>query len=288
MRTGHIRTILAVSLLCVTWPLHTANAQTVDDGQSAIEAGKQAANPLSSQWLLQIQQNSTWIDMPSEGDARLQSNLQIQPLLSLKFTDNWNLIMRPVVPVASTPYVDSSGHGERAIGLGDTVFAAALSPGPAKAGNWLLAAGATSVFPTATESTLGQDKWQLGPSGAVGYAGTHFLTYVFPQQWFSIGGDGPRTSQMNLQYAFVYFLSNGWSVGTNPAAQIDWKAPDGDKVAFPIGLQIGKVRTLGRLPVKFDAQVQYYVARPDVHGPKWNLQFTITPVIPSPSTSPLF
>jgi hypothetical protein len=258
----------------------------VNDGQTATEASKQAANPLSSQWLLQLQQNNTWIDM--QGDARLQSNLQIQPLMSLKFSDNWNLIMRPVVPVTSTPYVDLAGHRERTIGLGDTVFAIALSPGPAVAGNWLIAAGATSAFPTATDSMLGQDKWQLGPTGAIGYLGTRFIAYVFPQQWFSIGGDSPRTSRMSLQYAFVCFLANGWTLGTNPNAQIDWEAPDGEKVAFPIGLQIGKVKRLGRLPVKFDAQVQYYVARPDVHGPRWNLQFMVTPIIPSPIKSRLF
>jgi hypothetical protein len=49
-----------------------------------------------------------------------------------------------------------------------------------------------------------QDEWQLGQTGAVGYLGTHFIAYVFPQQWFSIGGAGPPTSQMNVQYAFVY------------------------------------------------------------------------------------
>jgi len=288
MRTGRTRTILAVALLCVIWPLRTAYSQTADDRRSPTEAGKQAANPLSNLWLLQIQQNNTWIEMPSQGDARVQSNLQIQPLLSFKFSDNWNLVMRPVVPVTSTPYVDLTGHRERATGLGDTVFAAAFSPGPALAGNWLFAAGATSAFPTASKSVLGQDQWQLGPTGAVGYLGTRFIAYAFPQQWFSIGGDGPRTSQMSLQYAFVYFFDNGWSLGTNPNALIDWKAPDGDKVAFPIGLQIGKVRRVGRLPVKVDAQVQYYVARPDVYDPKWNLQFTITPIIPSLIKSPLF
>jgi hypothetical protein len=48
-----------------------------------------------------------------------------------------------------------------------------------------------------------------------------------------------------------------------------------------VGLQIGKLRKLGPLPVKFDVQAQYYVVRPQVNGPKWNLQLQITPILPA-------
>jgi hypothetical protein len=58
-------------------------------------------------------------------------------------------------------------------------------------------------------------------------------------------------------------------------------ASRGNKVAFPVGLQVGKLRKLGPLPVKFDVQVQYYAVRPRVYGPKWNLQFQITPILPA-------
>jgi len=60
---------------------------------------------------------------------------------------------------------------------------------------------------------------------------------------------------MLLYYAFVRVYSNGWSVGTNPSMSVDWEASKGNKVAFPVGLQVGKLRKLGPLPVKFDVQV---------------------------------
>jgi len=34
------------------------------------------------------------------------------------------------------------------------------------------------------------------------------------------------------------------------------------------------------LPVKFGVQGQYMPVHPDIFGQKWNLQFSITPVIP--------
>jgi hypothetical protein len=39
-----------------------------------------------------------------------------------------------------------------------------------------------------SNSRLGQNKWQIGPSGVFGYLGEKWIAGVFPQQWFSVGG----------------------------------------------------------------------------------------------------
>jgi hypothetical protein len=259
----------------------TAHELSLPENDSASEASKQAANPLASAWLMQTQQNTNWL-RTSNNENRVQSNLQFQPLLSIKMTDDLSLITRPVLQIFnSTPFQDQTGQAKRETGFGDTVLAFALSPGPKLVGNWLLAAGPTFIFPTATDSLIGQNKWQVGPAVAVGYKGKNFITYVFPQQWFSVGGSGQKANHMLLYYAFVWVYSNGWSVGTNPSMSVDWEAPNGNKVAFPVGLQVGKLRKLGLLPVKFDVQAQYYVVRPQVNSPKWNLQLQITPILPA-------
>jgi hypothetical protein len=260
----------------------TAPEPSAAENDSAAEASKQAANPLANAWLMQVQQNTNWIGMPANNGNRVQSNLQFQPLMSVKLSDDWNLITRPIIQMFSTtPFLDQTGQDKRVTAFGDTVLALALSPGPKLVGNWLLAAGPSFIFPTATNSLIGENKWQVGPAAAVGYQGKNFITYVFPQQWFSVGGDGRKTSHMLLYYAFVHVYSNGWSVGTNPSMSVDWEAPRGNKLAFPVGLQVGKLRKLGPLPVKFDVQAQYYAVRPQVNGPKWNLQLQITPILPA-------
>jgi hypothetical protein len=282
-------TVLAVALSLALIQLgsaqtqdSTAHEQSPAEKDSAAEASKQAANSLASVWLMQFQQNNTWIRMPANGGNRVQSNLQFQPLLSVKLTDDWSLVTRPVLTLFNTtPFQDQTGKDMRVTAFGDTTLALAVSPGHRLVGNWLLAAGPTFIFPTATDSRIGQNKWQVGPAAAVGYIGKKFVTYVFPQQWFSVGGDGRRTRQMSLIYAFVYTLPNGWTVGTNPNMFVDWEASSGNKVTFPVGLQVGKLRKLGPLPVKFDVQVQYYAVRPQVNGPKWNLQFQVTPILPA-------
>ena len=54
-----------------------------DQDQSAAAMAQEAANPFSSRWLLQIQQNNNWMDMPLESGDRMQSNLLFQPLMSV-------------------------------------------------------------------------------------------------------------------------------------------------------------------------------------------------------------
>ncbi len=246
---------------------------------SLTEVNKELSNPISTIWALSFQQNTFWLNKPE----RNVENLLFQPVLPVSPTSDWNLITRPVIPVFnSTPYVNKSGNLHRVTGFGDTVLVELLSPSSRLAGPWLLGVGPTFIFPTASNSRLGQNKWQMGPTGLLGYLGERWITGVFPQQWFSVGGPGSNTiSQMNLQYFFAYFPAAGWSVGTSPNMLVNWYASkNSNKVTFPIGLNVSKVVKIGPLPVKLAVQRQYMPVRPDVFGQQWNLQFSVTPVIP--------
>ena len=245
---------------------------------SLTEVNKELSNPISTIWALSFQQNTFWLNRPE----RNLVNLLFQPVLPLSLTDNWNLITRPVIPVFnSTPYINNSGNLHRVTGFGDTVLVELLSPSPRLAGPWLLGAGPTFIFPTASHSRLGQNKWQIGPTELLGYLGEKWILGVFPQQWWSVGGPGSHTiSQMNLQYFYAYFPAAGWSV-TSPNMLVNWYARENsNKVTFPIGLSISKVVKIGPLPVRFAIQGQYMPVHPDVFGQKWDLQFSVTPVIP--------
>ncbi len=267
-----------------------------DNQKSETEVNKELSNPISSIWALQIQENTYFIHPGIEDkSSRNAVSVQFQPVLPLALTDDWNLITRPVFQLVNSvpvPTLTRRGVGVttsqaagvgiyQATGFGDTILATLLSPSPRLAGPWLLGAGPTFIFPTATTTNVGQKKWQLGPAGVFGHLGEHYIVGVFPQQWFSVGGNGSKqTSQMNLQYFAAYFLPHGWSVGTSPNILINWNASDGNKVTFPIGLNVSKVQKLGILPVKFAVQGQYMPVSPSVFGQRWNIQIAITPVIP--------
>ena len=262
----------------------TTNAAQPSAGQdqSAAALAQEASNPFASSWALQLLQNNNWTEMPRGDDrTRVQSNLQFQPLVNLRLTEEQGLIIRPIVTIVnSVPDFDQSGQKARTAGFGDTVLAFAL-PRPLLGGRLMVGAGPTFIFPTASKDLLSQDTWQVGPDAGAVLLGNHFITYGFVQQWFKVGGDGRDTNQMSGTFNFTYMFDNGWTIGTQPTLSVDWKARGGERGTFGIGPQVGKMCKCGGLPTLFQLQVQHYPIRPDVAGAKWNVQVQATPTIPA-------
>ena len=259
-----------------------------DQGPSTAALAQEATNPFSNSWLMQIQQNNNWTDMPLDHDSRMQSNLVFQPLMSVALTEKWGLYMRPVVTVVnSLPYLDQNGQSEQTAGFGDTVLGVAAAR-PLFGGRLVVGAGPTFTFPTASERELGADTWQVGPDVGATLLGKNFIAYGFVQQWFKVGGDGRETNQMNGVFNFTRTFANGWTIGTQPNLSIDWEARGGEGVTFSIGPQVGKLCKCGGTPTLFEVQLEYYPVRPDVAGPTWNIQLQLTPTIPALLKKALF
>ena len=252
-------------------------SSTGDEGEeSASELNRKLTNPVSSIWSISNQFNNFELN-----NGQWNNNWNFQPVMPVSVTKDLNLITRPVMPFYNiVPHETSPGEFARDAGLGDLTLLELLSP--ANSGNWVLGAGPTAIFPTATSHFTGQGKWQLGPSVVVGYLTKQYFIGVFPQQWWSIGGEHgrPDTNQMNLQPIATIFFGEGWSIGYSGNILADWTAPSEDVWTVPIGLGLGKVVKFGRLPVKIQLAVQYMPVHPRISGQEWNVQLQVTPVIP--------
>jgi len=284
--------VLSLGVILFTLPLWAANPPTTtasSEGEaqgSLTELSKQLTNPISSTWSVGFQQNNYMLDMGLGRESHWNSNLNFQPVLPVTLTENWNLITRPVVTLLnSAPHPDPHHPGDikRTTGFGDTILMEMFSASPNLVGNWLVGLGPTFIFPTASSDYTGQGKWQVGPAAIVGYLSKKWIVGAFVQNWSSFGGSGNRkdTNQMNLQPIAGYFLPDGWNIGYSGNILANWKADrDGDTWTVPLGLGISKVLKLGRLPIKVGLAGQYMVHHPDVGGQKWNIQLSVTPVIP--------
>jgi len=91
---------------------------------------------------------------------RIQDVLNIQPVIPVHVSKNWNLITRVIQPIVWQPYPNASTGGE--YGLGDMNPTFSISP--AKPGKLIWGVGPAFVFPTATNNILGQGKVSIGPS----------------------------------------------------------------------------------------------------------------------------
>jgi len=153
-----------------------AVTESSDGDESASELNRKLTNPVSSIWSISNQFNNFELN-----NGQWNNNWNFQPVLPVSLTKDWNLITRPVMPFYNiVPHETAPGQFERDAGLGDLTLLELLSP--SNSGNWVLGAGPTAIFPTATSGFTGQGKWQLGPSVVVGYLTKEFFIGVFPQQ----------------------------------------------------------------------------------------------------------
>jgi len=287
-------TILSVCPLWATEPPAVPSASGDEAGiQSLTEVNKKMTNPTSNLWYLNFQQNNYRLDMGEDQGDRWNSNLNFQPVMPVALTEDYNLVTRPVIPLfISQPHPNSENPTEvdRTTGLGDITLMFNIAARPHLSGNWLLGLGPTFIFPAASTDATGQGKWQVGPSGIVGYLSKNWILAAFVQQWWSFAGDDSRasTNWMNLQPIATYFLHDGWSIGYSGNILANWEVNGDNRWTVPIGLGVSKVVKFGKLPVKITLAGQYMPIHPDELGQKWNIQLTFAPVIPQLIKGTLF
>ncbi|HEY5914711.1 MAG TPA: hypothetical protein VJA21_29320 [Verrucomicrobiae bacterium] len=235
---------------------------------------------------------------------------QFMPTIPVPLGERWNWVSRIDLSVVSVPLKSEVGRlfqldpGNnlrpndtlpagldpfgRTTGLGDMVYLGLVGPKhlpKVGTGKLFLAAGPTMIFPSASEGILGQGKWQAGPAVAVGFLTEHWRLGLFPQQWWSFAGDGhrPAVSQMNLQYFLYYAPTPEWEIGMSPNIFVNWNAPSGNQLTFPVGLGVHRLVNIGQLPVSIGIEAGYSVIHPgDLPGSRWGIRFTLMPLLPAP------
>lgn len=183
------------------------------------DLAKQTQNPVADLISVPFQNNIGFNLGPND---RTQNVLNIQPVIPFNLTKNWNLITRTIAPVIYQPDVTQNSGGD--FGLGDINTTLFLSPsGPGKL-TWGF--GPIVSFPTATDKTLGTEKWSAGPSAVVvGLLGDWVLGILINNLWSFAGDDDrPDVNQMLIQYFINYNFEGGWYLASAPINTANWKA----------------------------------------------------------------
>jgi hypothetical protein len=210
----------------------------------------------------------------------VQYVLNLQPVIPMRLTDDWNLIHRPIVPIVynSSTLLGAPrppGPGGEDWGLGDTLYAAYFSPSK-PTGKWIWGVAPAVLVPTSTSDAFGQGKWGLGVSGvALSIRKPWLFGSLVTQVWtFERGVD-----QFLWQPFATYNLPGGWFLETAPQVTAAWDLPSSRRWQIPVGGGVGKIVTVGRQPMALRLQFYWNVERPD-NGPEALLRFTITLLFP--------
>jgi hypothetical protein len=273
--------MLRLIAFCLLLLISSHYVYTQDDSELA-KINRELDNPLAKRWSLVFQEN-LGINQGELVDGNIISNtLFFQPALPVPFGRNMVFTARPVFPLVTQPdfAVDPAG-GKKITGFGDIQMAALLGPGNAT--GWVWGAGATFVFPTASDPSLGQGKYQVGPTAMLFHLGEKWNKGVFVQHWWSYAGDNTRqeVNITDIQYVIRRNLGAA-SIGMGPTIRVDWNKTWDEGVTIPIGLGYTRTVKIGNTPYKIRFEPQYSIVRPESYGTVWNFRLQIAPVIKSP------
>jgi hypothetical protein len=266
-----VTTNITVSVLCLITVLMTAPLWAAEE--SATELAKKTQNPVADLITVPFQNNFNLSAGPN--DATIY-NLNVQPVIPIHLTEDWNLITRTIMPINNQPSLFPGD--DSAFGLGDLNPTFFLSP--AKPGKLIWGAGPTFTLPTATDSRLGTSKWSMGPAAvALSMQGPWVFGALANQQWSFAGWGDQDVSAMLIQPFVNYNLPDGLYLVSAPIITANWKASSGDKWTVPVGGGVGKLFKLDKLPINTQLQAFYNVERPHLEA-DWQLRFQLQFLFP--------
>jgi hypothetical protein len=277
-----LRTILALGALTLV-TAGTALAQPTPGGEVRPSAAREAMaelaravqNPVADLISVPFQDNTNFNYGPN---GHIQNILNIQPVVPIRLSEDWNLVTRTILPLISQPAFAPGGG--TTFGLGPTQASLFLSPG--RAGSVVWGAGAVVQAPTATDRALGSTVWGAGPSFvALTMQGAWVIGGLLNNVW-SFGGDARnRYNAMTFQPFVNYNLpqSPGTYLSFSPIVTAHWEAESGDAWTVPLGLAVGQVLPIGTQPVNIQLGAYYNVIRPDI-GPEWQVRFQVAFLFP--------
>jgi hypothetical protein len=249
--------------------------------QDATELAKKTQNPVAD--LISVPLQSNFNFGAGFNHNKMIYALNVQPVIPIKLTEEWNLITRVIMPIINQPNLSPSFGGlvpsTTGTGLGD--FNPSFFFSPAKPGEVIWGLGPTFTLPTATDRNLGAGKLSMGPTGVALTIQGHWVFGALMNNQWSVGGWGDKTVNALLIQPFVnYNLPDGWYLAGSPVITANWKADKaGDVWTVPVGGGVGKVFHIGNQAMNAQLQALGNVARPEF-GPKWQLRFQIQFLFP--------
>jgi hypothetical protein len=256
---------------------------------------KQLANPISSLISVPFQANEDFGYGPSHNGYKF--TLNIQPVIPISLTKDWNLILRTIFPIVSQHdlfYVENvpkSLHvtqNRSQDGLSDTTqsfFFSPKNPGPF---GLVWGIGPALLYPTGTHPLLGTGTFSIGPTLVVLKQMGGLTAGVLMNQLWSVAiqEDRKSFSQMFLQPFLAYTTKTHTTFTINTESTANWNNTPGDaKWTVPLIFQISQILKIGKQPVSVQVGGKYYADSPR-YGPDWGVRLNFTLLYPTARPQP--
>jgi hypothetical protein len=257
---------------------------------SAEDLAKQLSNPVAS--LVSVPFQFNW-DQPVGPDEASRFVLNLQPVIPMSVSKDWNLILRWIMPFIGQPVLFEGGAPSQ--GMGDIVASFFLSP--SKPGKFIWGAGPVFLLPTSSSPVLGSSRWAAGPTVVVlkqsggwtyGALANHVWSFAGPDS--SGGVERGDVSASFVQPFLTYTTKGALTIGLNAEASGNWRLyeaaedgslreKDGTDWTIPVNVTVTKLTKFGPLPMSIGGGVGIFVETPS-GKPDWRLRLVATILLP--------
>jgi len=226
---------------------------------SAEELAKLAQNPVGNLISVPFQNNTNLNFGPEKGT---QNVLNIQPVIPIEISKDWNIITRTILPVISMPSLYPGD--DRTNGIGDTVFTAFCRRPIPGTGSGALGRSCNCRPTAIRNSATRTGAWGRRSSCCTSNMATPGCTGVLVNNIWSLSSSKQGGSYNNgLIQPFVnYNFPEGFYLTSAPILTVDWQADSGQKWVVPLGGGVGKIFHFGKLPVNTQLSAYYNVVKP--------------------------
>jgi hypothetical protein len=288
-------TIIAGLLLSVEG-LHATDAPEVEaETDEATKLAKQLSNPISSLISVPFQANEDFGYGPSHNGYKF--TLNIQPVIPISISKDWNLILRTIVPIVSQHDLFYVENVPRSLGLtqnrsqdglSDTTQSFFFSPKKPGPFGLIWGVGPALLYPTGTHPFLGTGTFSIGPTVVVlEQVGGWTVGALMNQLWSVYTEDHRKTfSQLFLQPFIAYTLKTHTTFTISSEASANWNNTPGDaKWTVPLVFSISQILKVGKQPISVQVGGKYYADSPR-YGPDWGVRLSATLLYPTARPKP--
>jgi hypothetical protein len=230
---------------------------------NADELAKQLSNPVAA--LISVPFQLNYDTGYSSGKDKW--TLNIQPVVPISISDDWNMVSRTILPVIS--------QGDT--GLGDITQSLFFSPKAPTSSGWIIGVGPAFLIPTGSNG-FSLNQWAVGPTAVVLKQESGWTYGALANQLWSVSNSGTASdvNAMFLQLFLTKALGGGMTAAINMEATKDW---NNSGWTLPVNLTVTKVSKWGSQMISLFGGVRIYLDKPD-GGPDWGLRGGITLLFP--------